>query len=256
MSGFKNYRRFAWFLALWAGLAFTLSTHAIAGEWRIVNKTGDVRVHGADQQWVKAQRGQLPKSGDSVWTGRASRAQLSTSEGTVLLKPRSLVKVPTRKLPSGMTVLFQGQGEVTAKVRKKKEHHFAVQTPYLAAVVKGTEFTVNNRSDRSRLSVSEGVVGAVEVATGGQLDVGAGQGATVSETRGSLRASAVSRGGSANLGNDDDPSGGRSEFQVAKSGGGIGSGNNGNGNGNPCGGNCGNGNGNGGGNGTGNEGNN
>ena len=250
MPGFKAHRQFARLLALWIGLAFALSANAFGAEWRIVKISGDVRVHGADQQWAKAKAGQTLKSGDSVWTGRASRAQLSTSEGTVLLKSRSLVKVPTRKLPSGMTVLFQGQGEVTAKVRKKKEHHFAVQTPYLAAVVKGTEFTVNNRSGRSRLSVSEGVVGAVEVATGGQLDVGAGEGATVSETPGSLRAALSPRGGGANLGNDDDPpGGGMSERQLAQSGGSVGGGN-------PCGGNCGNGNGNGGGNGTGNEGNN
>ena len=86
-----------------------LAGQAGAADWRLVRMSGDVRVHAeASGNWTRATAGQALQPGDSVWAGRASRAMIATDDGTVLLKARSLVKVPSQALPDGMTVLFQG----------------------------------------------------------------------------------------------------------------------------------------------------
>jgi hypothetical protein len=154
------------------------SSSAIAADWRLVRISGDVRVHSTDRGWRKAVPDQALQPGDSVWTGRGARALVATDDGAVLLKARSLVKVPAQKLPDGMTVLFQGRGKLKATVRKKKDKHFSVQTPFLAAVVKGTEFSVDIGKRSTRLSVTEGVVGAVGAGGGKVVDVRAGQSLT------------------------------------------------------------------------------
>jgi hypothetical protein len=148
---------------------------ATAAEWRITRVSGDVRVHGVDQVWVKARRMQVLKPGESVWTGRRSRAQIETEDGSVILRSGSLVKVPAQRLPDDATVLFQGKGNVKAKVEKRDKRHFSIQTPYLAAVVKGTEFTIDMGSQTTSLSVNRGSVGAVSVGSRQEVSVGAGQ---------------------------------------------------------------------------------
>lgn len=255
-------RSIPFIVALWAGIMLATFGSVSAAEWRVEKISGDVRVHGASEKWIPAKPGQILNSGDSVWTGQASRAQLATDDGTVLLKPRTLVKIPSRRLARGMTVLYQAKGEITAKVRKKKSNHFSVETPFLAAVVKGTEFTIEIKSDHSRLSVKSGIVGATDTSTGESIDVTAGQSITVSKASDSATKSYSSDHSGdnpdedENLGNDDDPVSGRDKNKhggraYGKNGGGRGQ----HGGGNHCGGNCGNGQGNGGGNGTDNEGN-
>ena len=161
-------------LAVVAATCLKVSAVA-AAEWRISRVSGDVRVHGADQVWVRAKPMQVLKPGESVWTGRRSRAQIETEDGSVILRSGSLVKVPAQKLPDGATVLFQGQGNVKAKVDKREKRHFSIQTPYLAAVVKGTEFTIEVGSQTTNLSVNRGSVGAVSVGSRQEVSVDAGE---------------------------------------------------------------------------------
>ena len=170
---FSTYVRAAC-LAVVAATCLMVSA-ATAAEWRITRVSGDVRVHGVDQVWVKAKPMQVLKPGESVWTGRRSRAQIETEDGSVILRSGSLVKVPAKKLPDGATVLFQGQGNVSAKVEKREKRHFSIQTPYLAAVVKGTEFTIDMGSQTTSLSVDQGSVGAVGIGSRQEVSVDAGE---------------------------------------------------------------------------------
>jgi hypothetical protein len=204
-----NQIRLAWLIGVRLTLmllAILLSGHSWAAEWRIVKLSGDVRVHGAGNVWVKARPMQVLKPGESVWTGRRSRAQIETDEGSVILRSRSLVKVPAQTLPEGTTVLLQGQGKVEAKVEKREKRHFSIQTPFLAAVVKGTEFSVDMRSRTTSLSVREGAVGAVSVDSGQQVDVGAGQSMTTANKKGADLGKAGS--GRSGSGQDQGASGG------------------------------------------------
>lgn len=180
---------------------------AAAAEWRITRISGDVRVHGVDQVWVKARPMQVLKPGESVWTGRRSRAQIETEDGSVILRSGSLVKVPAQKLPDGATVLLQGQGNVKARVEKRDKRHFSIQTPYLAAVVKGTEFTIDMGSQTTSLSVNRGSVGAVSVGSRQEVSVGAGQALSMANRMdaapGGVDSGSEGSDASTNDGNDD-----------------------------------------------------
>jgi hypothetical protein len=62
---------------------------------------------------------------------------------------------------------------ITANVENVK--HFAVDTPFLVAVVKGTKFTVTSGSTNSQVDVTRGKVGVEDLADRTFVDVLAGQ---------------------------------------------------------------------------------
>ena len=65
---------------------------------------------------------------------------------------------PRNSEKSGFTRLVQQVGTMLYKVHHTGVPHFAVQTPMLAAVVKGTSFTVIVEKDRAAVQVTDGVV--------------------------------------------------------------------------------------------------
>jgi hypothetical protein len=79
----------------------------------------------------------------------------------------------------GTTTVLQRSGEIAFEVEKRKLRHFSVETPFLAAVVKGTRFVVALSSRDARLSVHEGLVDVTDLATGEGADIAAGQKASV-----------------------------------------------------------------------------
>ncbi|MCV6603859.1 MAG: FecR domain-containing protein, partial [Porticoccaceae bacterium] len=60
-------------------------------------------------------------------------------------------------------------------VNKKDRRHFAVKTPYLAAVVKGTTFTVDVRQGKAHVRVTSGKVGVSSHVSGESVDIVRGQ---------------------------------------------------------------------------------
>jgi hypothetical protein len=162
-----------------AGLASVLAVPLLtagaeAAEWWIERMSGNVQIHNGES-WVRLNADRQLSAGDSVWTGRNGRILLVNNQGSVLLAPKSLVKIPAQALPNSFSVLFQTHGKVSAEVDKRRKRHFSIQTPYLAAVVKGTEFDVEVDGDKTRIDVSEGLVGVVDVETGEQTDIAAGE---------------------------------------------------------------------------------
>ncbi len=144
-----------------AGLAAVLTlplltASAKAADWWIERMSGNVQIHDGES-WAKLDQDRELYAGDSIWTGRGGRILLRNDQGSVLLAPRSLVKIPAQALPSNFSVLFQTHGKVSADVNKRRKRHFSIQTPYLAAVVKGTEFDVEIEKKQTRVSVSKGL---------------------------------------------------------------------------------------------------
>lgn len=215
---------------------FALSASAFAVEWSIVKMSGDVRIHKESVRWASLNPDQALHAGDTIWTGSNGRVMIESVDGRVIVQPRSMVMIPNQPLPGGLNVIFHGFGTVEAIVEKRQQRHFSIQGKYMAAVVKGTRFAVSGNADHTRLDVSEGLVEAIDVATGESVDVAAGQSWVVSRVAGG--GSSGTGGGAGTQAGPGGPSG-----SAGSSGGGNGKGNNGNGNGN------------GGGNGTGNEGN-
>ena len=134
--------------------------------WRISEAAGAVSVrHGAELR--PAARNAVLAPGDAIVTGAGGRAVLVHDRDFVTVSANSRVTVPVAQEAGGFTQIVQDLGNAIFRIEKLKVPHFAVKTPYLAAVVKGTTFSVTVDGTGTSLQVVEG---AVEVAT---LDGGA-----------------------------------------------------------------------------------
>ena len=83
------------------------------------------------------------KPGDTIRTGRNGRVLLVRGEETILISPNSVIGLPTEKKDGLATTILQQAGSILLEVEKRNVKHFEVETPYLAAVVKGTQFRVS-----------------------------------------------------------------------------------------------------------------
>lgn len=209
-----------------ASLAYTiaalvLSGFAMAAEWHIAKMSGDVRIFHNNVTWVSLNPDRTIKSGDAIWTGHNGRVMLSSDVGNVLLKPRSLVKIPEQFLSKDRTVLFQSMGTVEADIQKRDRQHFSIQSPYLAAVVKGTKFSIEIKDGKTRLDVTEGLVEATDTESGQVVAVAAGQHVSkVNGTTSGLSGNAAGLGKSGSDGSVDPEGNGGAGGSSGNSGGG------------------------------------
>jgi len=107
--------------------------------------------------------------GDVISTARDGRAVLVRGQEYLVVSPNSRLKVVEPGASGSVTQIFEELGNVVFKIEKKSTPHFGVQTPYLAAVVKGTTFSVTVTDAGASVQVTEG---RVEVSS---LDGGATQ---------------------------------------------------------------------------------
>ncbi|HYC94439.1 MAG TPA: FecR family protein [Sphingomicrobium sp.] len=126
--------------------------------WIVAQKSGSVQVVRAGMQPASIQLRAALSPGDVVATGSDGRAMLTRGGDYVIVAPGSRLLLPKVEPRSGFTQLIQQVGTMLYKVRHTGVPHFAVETPMLAAVVKGTSFTVIVDKDRAAVQVTEGLV--------------------------------------------------------------------------------------------------
>jgi hypothetical protein len=155
-----------------------LAGAASAEPWQIAQSTGPVWF-GADQaQLVSLGANTDIPGGQTVVTGEGGRLMLVRGEQTMLIGANAVVTVPVED-QAGITTILQRAGEVTFDVDRQKVQHFAVETPYLAAVVKGTSFKVSVDGFAAAVSVDRGLVEVSDLVTGEKVDTAPGQRASV-----------------------------------------------------------------------------
>jgi len=144
------------------GVFALIATPALAKEvssaWVVAQKSGDVRVihNGLQPASVPVRAALSP--GDVIATGANGRAMLTRGDDYVVVAPGSRLLLPKAEEKRGFTRLIQQVGTMLYKVKHTGVPHFAVQTPMLAAVVKGTSFSVVVDDERAAVQVTEGVV--------------------------------------------------------------------------------------------------
>jgi len=150
------------FLGLIGAVLVVVAGPALAadpqGAWTLAEKSGDVRVVHPGLQPASVQVRSALVPGDIVTTGVTGRAMLTRGKDYVVVAPGSRLLLPPEQQESGFTRLVQQVGTMLYKVHHTGVPHFAVQTPMLAAVVKGTSFTVIVEKDRAAVQVTDGVV--------------------------------------------------------------------------------------------------
>ena len=146
-----------------APLALLWSNAALAETplWRVTEVSGPVQLKRANTVRA-ALRGATLSPGDTVTTGAGARAVLVRGEEYVIVSPSTQLRLPAADKSGGIMQMFEDFGTAVYKIQKKMTPHFGVQTPYLAAVVKGTTFTVTVGPEGGSVQVLEG---RVEVAT-------------------------------------------------------------------------------------------
>lgn len=144
-------------------LALLGSSAAYAGTpgWSLSETSGQVTVVSTGLSKI-ATRGSNVATGDVISTGRTGRAVLVRGEEYLVVAPNSRIRVADPAKAGRFTQIIEDFGNVIYKIKKMTMPHFAVETPFLAAVVKGTTFSVTVTDKGASVQVIEG---KVEVAT-------------------------------------------------------------------------------------------
>ena len=163
--------------------AFILATAPAAlaadgDDWIVGKSSGEVWLTGTGVHQASLKQEDLLKPGDTIRTGRTGRVLLKRGEETILISPNSVVGVPAQKKEGLSTTIVQQAGSILLEVEKRNVQHFEVETPYLAAVVKGTQFRVTIDAGKTSVDVIRGQVQVADFKTGQIAQVMAGQHAT------------------------------------------------------------------------------
>ena len=116
-----------------------LAAPSWADEW-IVNRLRGSAQFLSGGQWMDLSRGLAIGDGASVRTGGDGRVGLARGAETIELEPGT--EIFLHEGEGKLTSVVQKSGVVAVDVERRNVQHFSVQTPFLAAVVKGTKFIV------------------------------------------------------------------------------------------------------------------
>ncbi len=130
----------------------------VVSAWIVSQKSGEVRVIRSGMQPASVNLRAALSPGDIVATGANGRAMLTRGDDYVVVAPDSRLALPKEQQETGFTRLIQQVGTMLYKVKRTGVPHFEVKTPMLAAVVKGTTFTVVVDQKGAAVQVTEGVV--------------------------------------------------------------------------------------------------
>jgi hypothetical protein len=148
------------------------------GAWQVSKSSGEVWMTASGVQQASLSQQDVLKPGDTIRTGRNGRVLLVRGEETMLVAPNSVVGLPTEKKDGLSTTIVQQAGSILLEVEKRNVKHFEVETPYLAAVVKGTQFRVTVNAASTSVDVIRGQVEVADFKSGQIAQVMPGQVAT------------------------------------------------------------------------------
>ena len=169
---------------LMAGLALFTGSHAFAAEggiWSVSKSSGEVWISSGDVQQASLKADEQLKPGDTIRTGRNGRVLLVRGEESILIAPNSVIGLPAAAKDGLSTTITQQAGSILLEVEKRNVKHFEVETPYLAAVVKGTHFRVAVNAASTSVDVLRGQVEVTDFKSGQIAQVMPGQKATAFE---------------------------------------------------------------------------
>ena len=148
------------------------------GTWSVSKSSGEVWMSTTGAQQVSLGQEEVLKPGDTIRTGRNGRVLLVRGEETILVSPNSVIGLPTAKKDGLSTTIVQQAGSILLDVEKRNVKHFEVETPYLAAVVKGTQFRISVNATSTSVDVIRGQVEVADFRSGQIAQVLPGQAAT------------------------------------------------------------------------------
>lgn len=140
------------------GALLSATSGAFAADtWRATKVAGEVRVEIAGAQAVPLTLEMAIGGEASIETAASGSATLERGEERIVVAPNSRLRLPAPSA-DGFTRIIEEFGSLFFQVGKRNAPHFRVDTPLLAATVKGTSFTVTVDHNGANVEVTEGLV--------------------------------------------------------------------------------------------------
>ncbi len=152
----------------------------VSDVWKVLQLSGVAHVEVTGAEPVAVQIGQVLLAGQTLKTGPRTRLMLSNSKQHIQVSSNTTLSLPPEdEIKPDMTIVRQTRGTITLSIDKQKSQHFKVETPYLVAAVKGTDFTVSIDDEWAKVRVHEGVVEVKNRVEDEAFDVKAGEAVTM-----------------------------------------------------------------------------
>lgn len=167
-------------LAVVVAVGTLLPVRLMAAEpaWHLTALEGTVRLQQPGADPAAGVVGEVVATGATVTTGGTSRAIIENGLQKIEMSANSQMTIAPSS-EAGMTRILQNLGSLLFQVDRREMKHFEVQTPLLAAVVKGTVFSITASPDADVIQVVEGLVDVRTESGSAHRDVAAGQAARV-----------------------------------------------------------------------------
>ncbi len=150
-------------LALILALPRPLMADGSAG-WTLVQAEGDVQIQPVGEGWSPVALSSVVRAGSVLRTGENGRAMLESDGDRIFVSPNSRLELPAGEPSGAVTHVRQSLGTMLYDIFTRYDfatpaaERFRVDTPYLAAVIKGTVFTVTVGAEGAAVHVVKGVV--------------------------------------------------------------------------------------------------
>jgi hypothetical protein len=140
------------------GLAIAvIPAAAHADEWVAVKLRGAVYTYQFGQ-WTALRRNDVVSDDRVIRTGPDGAVQFTRDAETVDMGANTQIRIFDHN-GRRFTTINESFGDVSIEANVRNVKHFAVQTPFVAAVVKGTKFEVASGQAASQVNVTRGKVG-------------------------------------------------------------------------------------------------
>ena len=134
--------------------------------WTVKKSTGQVWITTPGAQQASLTQETTLRIGDTIRTGPNGRVLLIRGTESMLVSPNSVIGLPAENKDGMSTTVTQQAGTILLDVERQNVKHFEVETPYLAAVVKGTQFQVSVDATGSHVTVLRGQVEVADFKSG------------------------------------------------------------------------------------------
>lgn len=168
-------RAIALFAATLAALTAAFEAKAAeGGNWMVASAKGAVTIDGQAAGASVSTIG----PGAVIVTGADGNVVLTRPGDSITVFSNSKVSVPAGD-SGGESGILQTLGKLLFRMESRESRDFRIDTPYLAAAIKGTTFTVEVDDDDATVEVSEGSVLVTANRSGQAAYVGPGEHASV-----------------------------------------------------------------------------
>ena len=150
-----------------------------SGAWVLATVEGNVDIDGK----TAGSTGATIDQESVIETGADGNVVLTRSGDSITMFPNSKMSVPVNDNGEDPGVL-QTLGKLLFRMESRESRDFKIDTPYLAAAIKGTTFTVEVDDGDAVVEVSEGSVLVTANRSGQSSYVGPGERASVARDKG------------------------------------------------------------------------